>query len=481
MADNKSFNIDPAGQEAVLGWMLKDKQFAFNCKIHLKKEMFVDKPAGDIFEKMIEFLEEYKTPPSNENLAALFYRQADYERYKKKIYSCEAQTLMFPLDFLSKEIDSWIKLCIYKGSLQQAIDAFHKADDPRIKSVFDVTLSKILNVQFRGKPEYQFGDAVQDFKKDKVLKEKAVVSGLPELDNLVGGGFFCGAHTVLIAPSNTGKTTVCLNFLYHNTMAKKHCLFITHEMTPALVVSKLRQRFLYKTTEECDEFYSNPSPENQEIIDKIENRLKEYLTYIPYNKAGGMYVEDVVDLIRQKNIELYNKIGKYYDLIIDDYPMKLESKNFGNAKEIRFSLKYIYEQFHQLALEFNCHAISPAQANRTGSRANREREDESNFLGMEDIGECFGIAQDADNAITLNRSDLDNDNELLTFYNAKNRNTKKGNFLTVKTDYTRIVTHDKRLQDAFQQQKVKSALNRINEGKKVTAEGTKSTADLLST
>lgn len=466
MANNKSFNIDPAGQEAVLGWMLKDKQFAFNCKIHLKSEMFVDLPSSNIFIKIVDFLEEYKTTPSLENLISLFFKDVDYEKYKKKIYSCEAQTLMFPLNYLSKEINSWIKLSIYKGSLIRAADAFKAGNEEIIKGIFNVTLNKILDVKFNGQVEYQFGNAIQDHEKAQKLIEKSVITGLPELDALVGGGLYCGDHTILLAPSNTGKTTVCINFLYHNVMAKKHCLFLTHEMAPATVVAKLRQRFLYKTREECKEFFENQSEENKALLELIENRLKEYLTYIPYNKAGGMYIEDVVDLIRQKNIELFNKQGKYYDLMVDDYPMKLESKTMKNYNEKRHSLKFIYEQFHQLALEFNCHAISPVQTNRSGSRANRERDGEDNWLGNEDIGEAFGVIQDADNVITLNRSDKDREKEILTFVNTKSRSVETGTHLTVKTDYTRIITHDKKLQEAFQKQKVNRIMNQVHESKK---------------
>jgi len=451
MTTQKYLSINENAQAAVIGWILKNKEFAYNCKMHLNSEMFIEPFHQEIFKKTTSFLNEYKMSPSLENLINLFYANKDYNIYKQKIYECEAQTKCFPLDYLSKEISAWIKLTIYKKNLHKAIAAYQNNQEDLLKTIFNDTLTKIVDVKFNGSVEYQFGNPVQDMEANAKSKENAVTTGLTELDSLLGGGLFRGEHTVIIAPSNTGKTTLCINFLFHNIMLNKHCLFLTHEMTASSIVDKIRQRMLYKTYPEFMDILKNLNGNDQELLNIAEKRLTKYLTYIPYCKAGGMYVEDVVDIIRQKNIELYNREGKYYDLMVDDYPGKLTAQSMKQYKDIRHGMRFVYEQFHQLALEFNSHAISPVQTNREGYKKNKYRENNEteNLLGAEDISEAFAIAQDASNAITVNRSIQEQEKGVMTLFVDKTRSSNSRQGLEIKTDFSRAITHDQRVQDAY--------------------------------
>jgi len=463
--------LNQNAQAAVMGWILKEKSFALNCKMHLKKDMFIDVFVQEIFTKTVNFFEEYKTLPSIENLANLFFHDKQYNIYRQKIFDCEAQSKNFPLNYLTKEITAWIQLNIYKKTLHKSIDAYNKNQEEMIKTIFHSTLDEIAQVKFNGNLEYQFGNPLQDIVNSNKVKHNSVTTGLKELDEMFGGGLFRGEHTVLIAPYNVGKTTVCINLLFHNIALNKHCLFITHEMAASKIVDKIRQRMLYKTYQEYLQMATANNAEEQEILQKAEQKLIKYLTYIPYCRAGGMYVEDVIDIIRQKNLELYNREGKYYDLIIDDYPGKLTSKTMQGYKEIRHSLRFVYEQFHQLALEFDCHAISPAQTNRSGSERNKQRESKNkDYLGGEDIGEAFAIMQDADNGITLNRSVEDAEKGLMTFFIDKTRTGVAKKALEVKTDFSRGITHDQRLQDNYLKEKAQQDESRRNALLKGTAD-----------
>ena len=459
MTNIQILSLNSKAQSSVIGWIIKSQEFAYKCKQFIKAEMFNDSYHQQIYTKTIEFLNEYKIVPSIESLSNIFYLNKEYTVFKQKIYDCEAQTKNFPLSYLSKEINTWIQLNIYKKSLHKSIEAYQKNQDEILKVVFNKTLEEISTVKFNGNLEYQFGNPIEDLELSNKQKQNSVTTGLKELDNLLGGGLFRGEHTVLIAPSNSGKTTVCINFVYHNIMQNKYCLFLTHEMTANTIVNRIRQRMLYKTYPDYLQMIANSQELEKELLLKCESRLIKYLTYIPYNKAGGIYVEDIVDIIKQKNIELFNKEGKYYDLIVDDYPGKLVSQTMKNYKEIRHSLRFVYEQFHQMALEFNCHAVSPVQTNRDGYKRNKNREKNDDFLGGEDIGEAFAIVQDADNAITINRSVEDQNSEVMTFFIDKTRSSSSRNALEVKTDFSRCISHDQRLQDNYLANKPKDENN----------------------
>ncbi len=273
-----------------------------------------------------------------------------------------------------------------------------------------------------------------------------------------------GEHTVLLASLGIGKTTTCLNFIAANIMRKKYCLLITHEGRPLDIINKLRQRLAQATRQD---FFDAIQGKNKIVLAKlesIENALNKYLCFIPHNKAGSLFVEDVVDLIRLKNDQLFAKHQVYYDLIVDDYPAKLLSRNMKGFKEFRHGVKYCYDQFQQLALEYNCHAISPVQTNREGLKQNRNREGQD-FLGSAVMGESLGVAQDAGNIISLNRSLDDIRKNIMYFHIAKTRQGPSEITICCNTDFSRGITHDQSLGISLVNQNVmeprKQALDRI--------------------
>lgn len=60
-------------------------------------------------------------------------------------------------------------------------------------------------------------------------------SGIPGLDEMIGGGFLKGDTVVLAGPPGTGKTTFGLQFLINGIQKGENGLFITIEETPAKI------------------------------------------------------------------------------------------------------------------------------------------------------------------------------------------------------------------------------------------------------
>ncbi len=60
-----------------------------------------------------------------------------------------------------------------------------------------------------------------------------VRTGVPGLDEIVGGGFWCGSTTVLIGSTGTGKTTIALQFALAGIAAGQETLFVNFQENPA--------------------------------------------------------------------------------------------------------------------------------------------------------------------------------------------------------------------------------------------------------
>ena len=59
-------------------------------------------------------------------------------------------------------------------------------------------------------------------------KPKRLTAGVPRLDYILKGGFFCGSTYVLMGPPGSGKTILANHIAYqHIAQAGGHCVYIT--------------------------------------------------------------------------------------------------------------------------------------------------------------------------------------------------------------------------------------------------------------
>lgn len=438
--------FDEDGQMAVLGWMLKNREFCYKCKATLADDLFVTSQLGEIFSALVIFIKEYNDIPTKENLITLFSskKNEDFIKFKKTINDCLALSEKFTLPFLQRGITVWLQTAVFRDYTIKVSKHYKTGNIPMLQTMMKSALDKISDINFMKGVNYDFGNPIGDLLQSVSNKETCVTTGLKVFDAAMGGGLLRGEHTVVLAPLNIGKTKFCLNMLYHNIMNKKYCIFVVHEGIPLELMNNLRQRFLERTTDDLHKIAIDKKPEDIETLNIVEELLKKYLVFKPILKSGGLYVEDVVEEIKSEQEKLFSKTGHYFDLVIDDYPAKLQSRYFNNKNDKRNILQYIYEEFHRVAMEFNCHAISPAQINREGYKENKKREP-GEYLGIDNVSESFGIGQDADNVLTLNRSDLDDKSEALYINIDKTRRSKHKQILQFTTDYSKCITHDESL------------------------------------
>ena len=66
---------------------------------------------------------------------------------------------------------------------------------------------------------------------DTGSREKAASSGVPELDDLVGGGLDYGTSTLIIGPSGTGKSTLGFQYAFTAMKSGERVLFISFDET----------------------------------------------------------------------------------------------------------------------------------------------------------------------------------------------------------------------------------------------------------
>lgn len=65
-----------------------------------------------------------------------------------------------------------------------------------------------------------------------------IASGIPKLDDLMGGGIHAGEATAIVGPSGTGKTGVALHFVVQGLAEGERCLFVSFQESPSQLVEK---------------------------------------------------------------------------------------------------------------------------------------------------------------------------------------------------------------------------------------------------
>lgn len=431
-------------QQAVIGWMLKDHTFALKCKQFLKKELFAEPSAKESFAAMCAFMNQYEgAVPTREALTDYTNSLIAFKIPKDFLGACIAFADKYRFQNITDSMTDWIKTYLFKRAILDGSKALQKNDLNTVSTTMKNLFDEAAKASFDINTIYRMGDPIGDFTKLFNNTQSDITTGIKEFDDLMGGGLARANHTVLLAPLNVGKTTVCINFIAHNIMRKKHVLFLTHEDLDLSIMTKIRCRMLLKSRDEIFQLIKSGDKNFPNLANAVEKEIKKYLVYI--GKTRSYMVEDVVDEIRIQTEQLFNATGHHFDLVVDDYPGKLMSNKMSNLRDVRHGIKHCYSQFEQLAQQYQWHAISPVQSNREGYNNNKFRKEGDELLDAGNISESLGVAMDASNVISLNRSDRDARAQRMFFKIVKTRGAAANTVIQTNTDFAKAITHDSRL------------------------------------
>lgn len=132
-----------------------------------------------------------------------------------------------------------------------------------------------------------------------------VPSGVPGFDKLVEGGFVKGSTTLVSGGTGTGKTILCLQFIYEGLKRGENCMFITLEEKPDDLLDDVR-RFGwdledYVKKKKLIVEYRDPfqvSDITSPIIDKIkEHKISRVV--IDSTSVMGLYFKDAFEVRKQ--------------------------------------------------------------------------------------------------------------------------------------------------------------------------------------
>jgi hypothetical protein len=448
-------------QDAILGYLLANDRFFTQCRGKVEPEWFQDIYAAKIYRAKLDFFNKYKRSPSVPEIKqwSEFVLESTpiRQRIEAKINLALHLTTDFGLDALLPELSDWLHCRIYANHMVRGATLFNAKKTKEAFECAKTMVDKIQDTTFEDDSEISFENYEQYLEAQQLELQNALTFGLAAFDKLLtpaakSGSLLLGDTTILLAPTNIGKSTALITTLRHNIYRQKASLWISHEGRPedlrikllcAMLGCSQPQLFGYENEYGQKVLGLYQTKEGREAMDLVLEWLKRYLVYIPLNKAG-LTVEEVDVVIRKRQDEWASKHnGEGFSLLVDDYPAKLSTKN--DKMNRREKDEHIYNWFVQLGLEYKFHSLLAIQTNREGSKVNRHEKGEKRLIQMEDVMEAWGPMTAATNIVSINRDPLMEAMDLVVFSILKSRSSKKHWAICCKSNFANSITHSDEL------------------------------------
>jgi len=488
--------LNPARRRALIGHMLLDKQVFMLVKEHIKPEHFEDDHGKNAYKMLLAYYDHYKFYPDPASILNYEYFEREFVnptyRSEMRAYINKAvgEAPTVKREGILQDLDQWIKVVKFYNGLIPSISSFnaHKWTDcygtmkTTMDEVFAVNLLKDGTVRWEDffesvvrsrvnlhndlltfglnsmdqclvDPSPDQRQLVDKYAKDvpalaEILSQSYVTgSPAPEAAHrMLRKGFYGslrkGDTTILLAPTNVGKTTTLITVAISNVLLGRDVLFLSHEGVSEDLQMKMMRALLGVTENQVIASFLSKDPSERLKYDFAQKLLARHLTYQSVQVAGNT-VENVAARIQRLNEKRYAEYGKGYDLLVDDYPANLTTQEAkGGQLSRRERDDRVYGIFVDLAGELNLHALLAIQTNREGSRKNKEGDDEETaIIEVEDVSESFGTMMRATNVISINRPPAAEKNGWLIYNLAKTRSSEKGWKVVAKSDFANGRAH----------------------------------------
>jgi hypothetical protein len=453
--------LDRPAMMGILGNCATNPGFLRGCAKALDPKYINDPIISDLYSFVISYYNKYAAPPTRHEvdsyISTKFPDLNSNQRYRQVFYeSVDLHAKNFRPQALEDNISAWLKVVELRKTIRNSANLFNSKNYNESAKEVQRLIAKLKDAEFDRNEKVDMS-TIEDVINNLVTnRDLACTLGHPLFDELLldnarirpqdpgydsstlsgqtRGCLLPEEQTILMGPSNAGKTTTVSTIAVSNIAMKKKVCLITCEDPKEKMMVKLMQSFCQ--VKMLDLNYTK-TEEFQKLKREWVTYSEKYLAYFEHIKAGKMYVEDVIDVIVTEQEKQVNKDGKGFDLVIVDYPGILMSREQRNKDEWQ-EKRYIYSQFKLLAKAHKWHSFVPIQTNREGFKNNAES---GRLLDLDSIAQGFGIATDADNVITINRDENDHRARRVKFFIAKSRSNRNKTTFVSETKYDLGRTH----------------------------------------
>ena len=456
MSQSEELPFNTPRQNGFFGHIISNKAYYHQVKAKVKKNWFSDPWIAEAYGLYLKWSEMYdknneKLPTVDEiqNTQEFMALQVDKQnKIRASISLATASKATFDWDSIVTELSNWLKCRIYLEDVTKSTELYNNKRFNEAFQILEKSVKQYQDIKFFPDDEVDFLEWQRHFDSSVAEKLNGLTTGLSVLDKAIDptcikGCLLPGDTTIILASTNAGKTTCMITMAVANCFQGKDVLFITHEGRKEDIIDKMWCSATEKTKGDLLQLYKTDGT----LFNGTSYFLKKHLTYLAINDPDQMFVENVARIIERKQSDRIQRTGKGYDLLVVDYPAKLQAEQSGRVQMAFRQLEhYVYNYFVQLALKHKFHALLAIQTNREASKNNRYQGahgTQARLINMEDVAESWGPMTVATNVISLNRNE--NYGDRIIFHICKTRSSETGISVLAKSDYSRAKTHSDRL------------------------------------
>ena len=431
MKAKSPFDFGPEFQKEMLALMLTDLTFTQKAMEFISPDSLYSDAHTFFFQRIVELAKE------NRFLTEIAFedRLLDVDRSKRRVYGRFGKEIFSvkPRDptYIKEALTDYAKKLTYADLFSEAQVLYNSK---KYEKAYDLTIqnmAKLYAIDFRETasiPFEKFEDYRQAYVAKTIAKVLKIATGIPPLDDILGGGLEKGELGILLAEPKKGKSIGLLHMAVTAlTMRTARVAYFLLEGTTDQFILRALSR---ATGIEYDRLQKDAvTKEESKKIDRIMRIFKDRLDLIPFNKRWNYTAMDVESKLR----ELRNN-GKNPDLVCIDYADLMVSDGFTGADKKRHEQTAVYRQLKSIAMMGDYAIWTASQAQRPSKTA-----EEVYLLRAKDISESFEKVRIADIVATLNQTPEERLNGILRFHVDIYRSSDADETIRLLTDFSRMI------------------------------------------
>jgi replicative DNA helicase len=375
-------------EKTILSNLILNKDYYQKVYPYIKEDYFDENSLRKIFSTFVDYVEQYKEPPSVEALKLSIDKRKDlnedtYKDVMETVSDLNVDTNTSD-EFLVSETEKFCQDKDLYNSIRKAILILDGQDKENDKGSIPKILSDSLGINFDSSVGHDFLDDFSDRYDYYHRKEERIPFDIDILNKITKGGLPRKSMTVLLATTGGGKSLLKCHFAANHLMYGKNVLYITMEMAEEEIGRRIDANIMDITLDELNEC---PRDVYEKRMDRYKTKtpgklvIKEY----PTGSAHAGHFRHILNELRMKK-------GFIPDVVFVDYlNICASSRVRGAAAANSYTLvKSIAEEIRGLAMEFNCAVVTSSQFNRDGyGNSDVDLTNTSESMGITHTADCI--------------------------------------------------------------------------------------------
>jgi replicative DNA helicase len=390
-------------EKIILQSLVNNEEYLRRVIPFLKHEYFQDSNEKTIFKKIVEFVDEYNSPPNKDALIISLQNDKNLteEQYKESVSIVQQlDPTEHNQDWLYNETEKFCKDKAVYTAILNSISILDGRDKTRSKDGIPSLLQEALGVCFDNKVGHDYIENSEERYDFYHRKETRIPFDLDYFNKITNGGLPNKTLNVVLAGTGVGKSLFMCHVAASIVAQGKNVLYITLEMAEERIAERIDANLMNVT---LDQLKDLPKTIFGNRIEKIKEKTRGKLIIKEYPTTGA-HVGHFKALLNELQLKRQFKP----DMIIVDYLNICASSRFKAGANINsYTLvKSIAEELRGLAVEENVPILSATQTTRTGY-GNTDVE-------LTDTSESFGLPATVDFMFALiSTEDLEQLNQLM--------------------------------------------------------------------